>query len=132
MGAMACQEVDNKMDITAMGGDGITINVSSLAPQTKIEFTDNDTSGIVLEWEVGDAFTVYDSEGEIVGDFVCSSQNEDETYAFMLSLLDGKSFDSGDYTAIYPASEELTLEAAQARDLTSTQNGDDISKLNDA
>ncbi|MFR9651846.1 MAG: hypothetical protein SNG35_07480 [Rikenellaceae bacterium] len=131
---VACSEdsVDDPTPVVT-GGTGTTL--TAVAPSddsgSKVTFTDNDTSGISLDWEVdNDSFSVYDEYGDYVCDFKCTEVTANlGTFSSTSTTLE-----SGDYTAIFPASTntELSYAEAVAADLTSSQNGDAISSLNAA
>ncbi len=126
MGIVACNDVD---ELIFEQSSGTTL--TALAPattETKVSFTDNDTEGIDLAWENDDSFTLYGANGDYVVDFTCTDADSG-TFGSKdnITLNDGES-----YTAIYPATTVATLDEALAEDLTSTQNGDYISDLNDA
>ncbi|MFI3293620.1 MAG: GLUG motif-containing protein [Rikenellaceae bacterium] len=139
MSIVSCTKVDvDTPTIETAGGTTLTA-IAPGAAETKISFseggtTDDDgvyTSAIDLTWDDGtedpDTFTVYDASGDIVGDFTCTNAGAGTFTSTTANLTDGKT-----YTAVYPASTESTLVEAQARDLTSEQNGDEISSLNNA
>lgn len=129
VGAVACQKIDNEGDELSDLGNGTVLYASTLSDDiTKISFIDNDSQGITIEWEEDDTFTLYNSTtGDYVGDFICTDITSGAFINEDIKLSDGTT-----YTAIYPASSELTLTDAVARDLTSLQDGDAIANLDDA
>ncbi|MFI3315396.1 MAG: GLUG motif-containing protein, partial [Rikenellaceae bacterium] len=106
----------------------IYVDVSTNSTETKTLFTDNDSEGIAITWEVDDLFTIFDEGGALVGNYICTvadgSRGTFKLVADGLTLIDGQT-----YTAVYPATTEETLEKAKAVDLTDGQNGDEINNL---
>ncbi|MFR9650555.1 MAG: hypothetical protein SNG35_00830 [Rikenellaceae bacterium] len=127
MSIVACSEGDGDESILEQSsGTTLTASVSSSA-ETKVSFTDKGTDGINLEWEEDDSFTLYDEDGVSVGDFTCSDADNGTFGNDEIYLNDG-----GNYTAIFPATTKTTLDEALEEDLTSIQNGNVISDLNNA
>ncbi|MFR9503013.1 MAG: hypothetical protein SNH73_00995 [Rikenellaceae bacterium] len=122
---VACNDADVDDPTLELTSGTTLIAVTPASSETKVEFTDNDTAGIALEWESGDSFTIYDESGARVGDFTCTNVEAKEFTNSAITLTDGAT-----YTALFPASTLVTLAEAKAADLTSSQNGDAISKLN--
>ncbi len=125
-GAVACQSVDegaaaaeaSSSQTSSQSGGAVLYASTSSDDTTKIAFTDNDTEGITLVWEVGDEFALYDSNSDFVDDFVCTSVDDgkfestnDET-----TLIDGVT-----YTATYSSADGVD-----------TQSGNEINDLDDA
>ncbi len=134
LGVVGCQgDAANSFDDPATSSRTICLDVAAVSPSTKISFADLGQVGVTLDWALGDEFTIYNSEGSRVGNFVCKSKNESgDTYSFTMTLVDDEEFYDGDYTAIYPSCEESLLDDALSRDITSEQSGDTIASLNDA
>lgn len=130
---VACSE-DSIDDLASVTPEEVGTTLTAITPSgdlgTKVTFTDNGDSGISLDWQVDDLFSVYSEYGVYVCDFKCTNVSEDNVGTF--ATTDGQTLDNGNYKAIFPASTETTYSAALAADLTSTQYGDEISKLNDA
>ncbi|MFI3295205.1 MAG: GLUG motif-containing protein, partial [Rikenellaceae bacterium] len=128
LGAFSCQKSDLQQGVS-LGSYSLFARVVD----TKIEFTNNTSEGIYLDWELGDTFSVYaEDDGSYVGDYYCV-----DTDLEAFSPKAGVTLTSGAaYTAIYPAVDnsdgELSLDDARARDLTSVQNGDAIANLDAA
>lgn len=104
---------------------------------SRVEFTDG-LSGVSLNWEDGDMFSVYSENGVRVADYQFCNSITDNTVIFALvdgseSLTDGET-----YTAIYPTVEDVeTLEEHRTelenRLTEQTQTGNsDNHHLNDA
>ncbi len=113
--ATSCTEVTVE-NIAITPSDSSTTLYASAAttPATKVAFTDNDTEGIALAWELGDEFTLYNGEVK-VGTFTCEDA-ESGVFKGSATLTEGT-----EYTAMY--NEETTIEE---------QNGDEINDLNAA
>lgn len=137
LSVVACQKSELEQDNSPYDTEGTVLyaTTANTNSQTKITFSENDTDEAVaidLAWEDGDeadVFTVYNTTSDaLVGDFKCTDASSGKFSAVGdVTLTDGAT-----YTAIYPASTEETLDLAKARDLTSTQKGDQINNLDDA
>ncbi|MFI3262343.1 MAG: hypothetical protein R3Y26_05490 [Rikenellaceae bacterium] len=99
---------------------------TATVPETKVEFTDNDSQGILLQWEREDVFTIYNTESGLrVGNFTCTSVESGQ-----FTAEDGVVLTEDEkYVAIYPASDVEDLADAREVDLISEQNGDEINNL---
>lgn len=116
-------------------GTTLIASTGDNSPQTRIDFTDNGTSGIDLKWSAGDEFTIINKSSEkIVGNFVLKSGAGSAQGVFEavgnVSLTNGT-----EYIAVYPAiSTAVTasysyLEHPTAGYIASGNN--DMTQLND-
>lgn len=126
--------VENPTTNTSKG----TILIASTGdntPQTRIDFTDNATSGIDLKWSAGDEFTIINkSSQKIVGNFVLKSGEGTATGVFEaignISLTNAT-----EYIAVYPAiSTAVTANYSNIKCPTAgyiASGNNDMTQLND-
>ncbi len=126
---VACKDADND-EFTREYTSGTTLMaVTPTSSETKVSFTDNDSAGIDLSWEVGDIFTIYNSNEARIGNFTCTdidSSTGNGTFENTDITLDG-----GTYTAVYPASTSSTLSNI-ADTVPLEQDGDQINNLDES
>ncbi len=72
--------------------------------QTKVSFTEGEHA-IELQWELNDVATIYDEQGDLVGDYLVSKISEDGLNA----TFTGDVLSDGSYTFVYPRSDSETL-----------------------
>ncbi|MFI3282548.1 MAG: hypothetical protein SNG10_03355 [Rikenellaceae bacterium] len=126
MGIVACSDIEE----SSPSYRTTLVAAVSSTTESKATFTDGGDEGIDLDWASGDKFSIYSVEsGSHICDFACESDDDAASGIFVSggTLNDGES-----YIAFYPASSKSTLSEARAEDLTSVQNGDEISNLNNA
>ncbi|MFI3324181.1 MAG: GLUG motif-containing protein [Rikenellaceae bacterium] len=119
VGAVSCTE--NMVDdtITPSTTEGVTLyaTIPTEATSTRVEFTDNDSEGIALSWEMGDTFKLYGEESFDYFTFTCIDAETGSFYADITSdLTNGMT-----YTAKYNEDAE-----------PSNQDGDQINNLDAA
>ncbi len=117
LGAVSCTESEIDDDIRP-SFEGVTLFATTPSdPSTKVDFTDKGTDGISLEWEAGDAFVLYDSQGAEIDTFT----TEDGDGKFTSSRDDLTLLKNTSYTAKFNGEAD-----------TAEQNGDEINNLNKA
>ncbi|MFR9619657.1 MAG: GLUG motif-containing protein [Rikenellaceae bacterium] len=115
VGLVSCEiSFEDNNDILASGNT--TTLYASTPSQTRVSFAEDDASNINLTWEVEDEFTLYDTDGEYVGQFSCTDAATGRFESDDAVLSNGES-----YTAKYNEQEDI-----------SSQNGDAISQLDEA
>ncbi len=131
MTAISCEKAAVDEAIYLNDTEGTIIYASD--PSTRIEFNDVSSTisatGITLDWELEDKFTLYDASGNRVDNFLCTSV---EGGIFRSSSTSTILTDQATYTAIYPSSDEAKLDDAKAAIPIYEQNGDDINNLDNA
>lgn len=77
--------------------------------ETKLGFNQNTSGNIELDWKVDDVITIYDASGKRVGNWKVESVASDGKANFI--KVDGSTLTKDvNYTAVYPASGEATIE----------------------
>lgn len=132
MGVVSCHETNVELpEVEVEESVGRVLHATIEGQSTRIAFEeDSDTKSIKLEWELGDAFTVYYNTGNgyfRYSDYTCTDV---ETETFTCS--NASALPLGDYIAVYPASELMKLDDVRSRDLVSEQDGDKINDLDGA
>ncbi len=129
---LATPDGENTLDITSK----ITIQAST-AVESKVGFEETTTAeglaAMTLTWQSTDSFSVYDSEGNYVGDFGYSGTEGATSGTFTQS--GDFSMTNGEYTAVLPAVTYPTLAERDAALSTATQavtTIEDLEYLNSA
>ncbi|WP_300704117.1 leucine-rich repeat protein [Bacteroides sp.] len=125
--------VENKTTDTTKGTTLIA-SMGDNAPQTRIDYTDNGTSGMDLKWSAGDEFTVFYKSGGAVGNFVLKSGEGTTTGVF--EAVGSVTLHNGyEYIAVYPAisSAYVASYSAIKRPTASyiANGNNDMTQLND-
>ncbi len=132
----AKDDIDTSAQGSSTGTSGDVYKLYAVAESslTRVSFTDNATEGISLSWAEGDSFSVYEKDGDWVGDFTYTKDVEGEGE---FSAADVTLEESTDYVALFPArpSDALATHTDYlSYDFTSsqTQSGSAMGHLNAA
>ncbi len=126
---VSCEKSQIAEDVDTPSGSGAVLHVANLTADTRVDFEDKGTDGLSLEWEEGDTFSLY-AEGNKVDDFKCIAVGDE--IKFQSVTPSTQLVENTDYSAIYPASSQSTLDDAKKAIDPSEQNGDEINNLDNS